>query len=258
MHNQLPVGEFHSSAYLEEDLKTPANEQAPRIAIGIDGLSHHQFHDEKGQSVIANAPIEKGCDVGMPQLGKNLAFAPEPLVENRRPDGRGDGLDGDRQVDLAILARGPIYRAHPTAADQFSRPICAEARQRLCGGSRGLLYQQVPFEELADVPHEIRGAPTRYLQERFSSLPGRKVYRLPKDAVQPGEVLLRSTAHIVERRELFEECVTVKDEGVGATTPGRNGCRGRCWMATRREARRIPRPYIPESSGARRPWLSAN
>ena len=73
---------------------------AGRMAAGpgVDGLPLDQLHDEIGCPVFGGAGVNQTADVGVIEVGEDLALALEAFDDEVTADGARDELDGDAQA----------------------------------------------------------------------------------------------------------------------------------------------------------------
>src|SRR5580658_562930 len=77
MDDEVAVGVGYGFADFQEELAAPASVQRSLPVPGVERLARDVFHDEKGPSVESGSAIEKAGDVGVFEVGEDLAFVAE-------------------------------------------------------------------------------------------------------------------------------------------------------------------------------------
>lgn len=134
MHYQVLVRVLHGVADMSEKLADFPRRPSP--APFVDGAAFDQLHHEVGRSILGGAGVNQAADVGMIQVGENLALTFESLNHEVAADRPGDELDGYPQPDLAIGTFGLVNRTHATASDLANQAVRAHFVR---GGGRDAL-----------------------------------------------------------------------------------------------------------------------
>ena len=75
---------------------------------------------------MRTAAVEQACDVGMAQVGQDLAFPAEALRKSRGIEAATHDLDGDRLLIFRVGPHGPIDGAHAALADDLDDAVVTE------------------------------------------------------------------------------------------------------------------------------------
>ena len=137
MHDQGLVSVLHAVAHAQEQAQArrqvecvAAREVGDRFAVDV-------LHHEVGRAGLVDAAVDQARDVGVLELGEDLAFLAEtPHQPWRRP---GELLDRHALLELAVAALGQPHFAHAADAECTHDAPIAEALRwcRRLGGLRG-------------------------------------------------------------------------------------------------------------------------
>ncbi|MEM7351389.1 MAG: hypothetical protein AAF657_11320, partial [Acidobacteriota bacterium] len=108
MDDEILVCVLHRGADLAEELDALANAQALAITVLVDASALDALHDEVGSAVFGRAAVEQLGDVGMVELGEDLALATEAAP--KALGGRRGAEELDRNVLLErLLASSEVH-----------------------------------------------------------------------------------------------------------------------------------------------------
>src|SRR5262245_41848040 len=98
------------------------------VAIAGDRLPVHVLHDDIGLTLAAawrqpSPAVQKARDVGMIKRGEDLPLAPEALKLRRIALGEPQQLDCSDLLELAIVPRCAVNRAHSALADSCGQTV---------------------------------------------------------------------------------------------------------------------------------------
>ncbi len=133
------------AADLEKQFQTPAQIQAPLIAIIRDALATHELHDEEGPTGGGDAGVEHARDVGMLHERQRLLLGGETRDHAAGIHAGLDDLERDFAAHrLALL--GEIDRAKTAFAQACDDAVAADALAcRHLDGRREALHEFVAF-----------------------------------------------------------------------------------------------------------------
>jgi hypothetical protein len=98
---------------LEEPLEAHA---ACRDLVG-QRTAFDKLHHEVRMSVLGDAPVHEPRETGVLEIGQDLSFEPEPLLESRVGQPGRHHLEGDSLPELAVCAFRQVHDTHAAAAD---------------------------------------------------------------------------------------------------------------------------------------------
>ena len=124
-----------------KELEPLADGHLPAAAIGVNGNSIDQFHDQVRGAVIVGAPVNQACDVRMIQLCQDLAFVAKAPQEELAADATADQLDGHLELVRSVIAPRTIHGPHATLAQQSGQAVSSKAAAdiRLARGLNGVV-----------------------------------------------------------------------------------------------------------------------
>jgi hypothetical protein len=79
VNDQALVRVLDRRTNLTKQFETLADGKTMRIAVLVDGLPLHQFHDQVGNAVFRGPPIQQTRYVGVIQTGENLPLVSKTL-----------------------------------------------------------------------------------------------------------------------------------------------------------------------------------
>src|SRR5215470_7955232 len=108
---------LHGCTDRSEKFETFGNRESLGIAILVDGCAVDEFHDQVRHFIDGCFAVEQSGDVGMIEVGKDLAFMSETFLHELVIKVATNQLDGNLVLELAIDAGGPIHLSHPAMTD---------------------------------------------------------------------------------------------------------------------------------------------
>ncbi len=165
MDHQIAVGVGNGLAHFEKKAAALLDGRVAIAEPGVDGLLLHVFQHQVGAALRSASAVDQPRDVGVVEIGENLALAPEPVEQLGRVQAVPDQLErgllpellvvADRQIDGAHAAAPDFPHHAPGAQTRADDRVGAEQRLRgvLQGGgdalATGLVRHQQGFDFLA-------------------------------------------------------------------------------------------------------------
>src|SRR5689334_14217999 len=95
MDHEALVGVCHRAADFEKQVEAAGDVKMPAFGIVKNGAAVDELHGEPRNALRSGAAVEQAGDIGVLQLGKNLAFAAQVRGAIGREESGRYGLDGD-------------------------------------------------------------------------------------------------------------------------------------------------------------------
>ena len=90
MHNQIAMGVVDGFENTQEEFATGPDVEGMPAAEDIERLAFNKIHDEERAAVDGGSGIEQVGDVGMIEVGEDLAFAAKTVEDSASPPNDGE------------------------------------------------------------------------------------------------------------------------------------------------------------------------
>ncbi len=130
------MGKRHGLTDFQEQAAACAEIQAVLAAVDVQRPARQILHDQEWPSVGGDAGVQEARDVGVLEVGQNLAFLAKAVEQLLGVETAADQLDGDLLANLIVVAHGQIHGSHAARADFANDAVGAHHDRRL-GGERG-------------------------------------------------------------------------------------------------------------------------
>ena len=117
--------------------------QPALIAIFIDGLALHEFHDKVGIALIRRSAVEQAGDVLVFKSGQNLAFSAEALVAGLRVQALPHQFYSYLLFVFVVRPNRAVYIAHSSFAQLVQDAVLRDSRADHLVASLALLSPQI-------------------------------------------------------------------------------------------------------------------
>ncbi len=127
VHDEVLMSVVHRGTNRLKELEPCNDVEMLRVAIGVNRNTVDVLHDDVCGTVRKRATIQEMRDVGMIELGEDLAFDLEPRLDAPRKRAAENHLDGHLLLELGIGALGQENLAHPAHAQRAQYAIGSDA-----------------------------------------------------------------------------------------------------------------------------------
>ncbi len=117
VNDQVLVRVLHGAADADEQPEPSLDREVVDVAIPVDRQAVDELHHEVRQAVVGRSAVDQAGDVRVIEVGENLAFVPETLLDEGGVEAGSDDLDRDLLVVLVIGPAAEIHGAHSAVAD---------------------------------------------------------------------------------------------------------------------------------------------
>src|SRR5690606_17165319 len=93
------------------------------VAVAIDRHAVDVLHDEIGRAFRRGTAVQETRDVGMIEVGEDLAFAEQPLFRLGIDEPVANELDGDLLAEALVRPFRQVNDAHPAAPEDADDAI---------------------------------------------------------------------------------------------------------------------------------------
>lgn len=131
----MAMDEFDGIEDGVEEAEASGGGEVMAPAVEVEVFAFDEFDDEEGFPGGGNAAVVQLGDVGVGEVGKDLAFFAEAVAGGGGQGSSGEDFDGDAAFKLTVGAVCFIDDAHPAAADDPGCLVGTEARERGFGGA---------------------------------------------------------------------------------------------------------------------------
>jgi RNA polymerase sigma-70 factor (ECF subfamily) len=131
MDDKRAMRKLYGGANRKKQPQPLAQGQTGGVAIEIERLALDVFHHQIGRSGRGHSSVKKTRDVGMIEIGEDLAFRAEPLQHFHAGYLRPDQLNGDVFPVLPVAAEAGIDLPHTAAPDRPFDGVCTHLIARV-------------------------------------------------------------------------------------------------------------------------------
>ena len=127
MDHQVLVRVVDGGADGEEEIHALADGKPVGIAVLIDRGAGDEVHHEIGAAVGGGAAIQELGDIGVIEVGQNLALGIEAFERVVAEDAAADDLDGDHLAVQIVHAHRLVDGAHAAFGNELHDAVGAQA-----------------------------------------------------------------------------------------------------------------------------------
>ncbi|MEZ4654917.1 MAG: hypothetical protein R3E12_15350 [Candidatus Eisenbacteria bacterium] len=160
MDDEVAVCELNGLGDLADESQAFGDLGVSCLAPRGDGLAVDELHGEPGSTVVGDAAVDEGGDVGMGESGEDASFAEEAALHLFSVESAADELEGHALLEGRVDPFGEEDRAHAPAAelvkdapppDLLAGEIGTQGLEDI-GRGGGVLAQGGSFEKSARAP----------------------------------------------------------------------------------------------------------
>ena len=132
MDDKALVRVLHRRTYLQKENQTGGSSKFVKVTIVIDRPAFDQLHHKVWQTFLRSSSFQQPGNVGMIEVGEELAFLLKPRDDESRILAGAYELDRDLLAVLVVRAEGTVDFAHAADANFFHNLISANAATDPC------------------------------------------------------------------------------------------------------------------------------
>src|SRR5262249_1975051 len=126
VNDEVAVCMFDSRAYWQEEPQPFLNCQFLLFCVFRDPDAFDVLHHKVWSAIVRRAAVEEARNIGVLELGQNLALAPEPAQDEIGIETRPNQLDCDLRFILLVVTARQIDRAHSAAPQLVDQSVWAD------------------------------------------------------------------------------------------------------------------------------------